>query len=400
MRKTFLAIVIIVGFFVQSKASIVIVDFYGHLISINTDEITQQIFLDIEGDYSCEKKVDYIYYELEDSSDTLLKNLEVLKLEYQLDDFGFLLLIDNFIDTFLGTTSTNSKVLLKWYILVKCEYEVELFYNDEKTFFLYGLSLEKLVRRNYRKIKGSKYYAIGGSNKGKTSKKNKLWLYEHNQDIKGKIFRIENIPRIDKNKAYREIRFDYLDSTYIISYEVNLSVFEYLNDLPDIWFGNIHIRYNLSNVLSQSIFPQINSLLIGKPLEEKIRILLWLVQNGIEHKADASFVRGEDWYFPEETLSVGYGDCEDKANLFAYLIDHLLGINTVLFNYVLEDGSGHVNIGIDIPVKAGYETYNYNGKSYVICETAGGIGILGKNHEKYKEMIPEIYPLYSPEKCN
>ena len=90
--------------------------------------------------------------------------------------------------------------------------------------------------------------------------------------------------------------------------------------------------------------------------------VLSFVQN-IEYREDQiSVSKDEYWRFPVETLYDEQGDCEDKAFLYASIMESM-GYDAVILLY-----DGHAAAGID--VAGGYGTYyELDGKEYFYCET-------------------------------
>jgi hypothetical protein len=104
--------------------------------------------------------------------------------------------------------------------------------------------------------------------------------------------------------------------------------------------------------------------------------MLSFVQN-IEYMEDEiSVSEDEYWRFPVETLYDEQGDCEDKAFLYASIME-AMGFDAVILLY-----DGHAAAGINIDGAAGtyYET---DGGDYFYCETTAAGWEVGDIPDEY-----------------
>lgn len=90
--------------------------------------------------------------------------------------------------------------------------------------------------------------------------------------------------------------------------------------------------------------------------------VLSFVQNIKYVEDEVSVSRDEYWRFPVETLYDEMGDCEDKAFLYASIME-AMGFDAVILLF-----DGHAAAGID--ASGAYGTYyTYDGHDYFYCET-------------------------------
>jgi predicted transglutaminase-like cysteine proteinase len=91
---------------------------------------------------------------------------------------------------------------------------------------------------------------------------------------------------------------------------------------------------------------------------------------------DISVSRDEYWRFPVETLYDEMGDCEDKAFLYASIME-AMGYDAVILLF-----DGHAAAGISV-AKATGSYYQYDGHNYFYCETTASGWRVGNIPDEY-----------------
>jgi len=104
--------------------------------------------------------------------------------------------------------------------------------------------------------------------------------------------------------------------------------------------------------------------------------VLSFVQN-IEYVEDSTSVSEDEyWRFPVETLYDEMGDCEDKAFLYASVME-AMGFDAVILLF-----DGHAAGGIDVNNATG-TFYEYDGVDYFYCETTAVGWSVGEIPDEY-----------------
>lgn len=100
------------------------------------------------------------------------------------------------------------------------------------------------------------------------------------------------------------------------------------------------------------------------------------MQTAVKFEEDIVVYGKEDFCsFPENTLAVGKGDCEDKCELFAFLVNHYFrGIDIIFLYY-----SNHVRIGLYDPMSVigNKAIQEFDKRKYVIAELQDSTTVLG-----------------------
>ena len=150
---------------------------------------------------------------------------------------------------------------------------------------------------------------------------------------------------VEDSIAIRHIQFvNYLtEKNDSFSYYVSINHVKYLNTLPRVKPDKRYSLAPLSNVLSSSLFNELNKRIHCNNLEDSLNFLLRFVTNGITQKNDIDLYNKNDWpAFPENTLELQSGDCEDVSELYLLLIRHYFSDVEVIFLI----HPNHINLGI------------------------------------------------------
>ena len=129
----------------------------------------------------------------------------------------------------------------------------------------------------------------------------------------------------------------------------------------------------------RDIAEYLSPIVSGMDDTRKAWVVMCFVQDVIKYKADsAQYGRSEYWAFPIETMSSGYGDCEDTAILFCS-VSSMLGLDTGLVSFTYSDvqrkSLGHMGAAValdeisDSRLFKGTE-FDYNGTRYCYVETS------------------------------
>lgn len=119
----------------------------------------------------------------------------------------------------------------------------------------------------------------------------------------------------------------------------------------------------LSDKASSGLYSGLLNQIMGKSELEGANILLNFVQTAFEYKTDTEAWGKERVFFPEETLYYPYCDCEDRAILFCYLVQNLMGLDVAFVSY-----PGHLAAAVNFNEKVSGDYFLVSGKKYVVCD--------------------------------
>jgi hypothetical protein len=337
----------------------------------------------------------YNYFDTSKDYQDLRFQLEDAKSKLTLDGWGYFCLIKQLTnDVFVGQSYEFKQVLI-WYLLTKNGYHVAIMYDSDYLGLYSKFNIPVTTSITIGSYSKSFYHCLDCKFVSQPlhntyynlapSKKNRL-------DI-----RLDRIPDFIINSldtVKREIRFVYKDENCHFDVTLNKTLISYLDSLPNIGFSKY--RFGLTKSINQleDLIDKINLITEDFSPKEKVNFLLKFTQEGFGNESDEIQFGYERYFFPEELIYFGKGDCDDKTNMLAYLIHETLGEKT----YAVVYGS-HVNVGIASKKYGELSTYEKYGVkySYVICEPTWQDNEIGamKSWIKGIEYKPiRIYPFF------
>lgn len=284
----------------------------------------------------------------------IVKSLYEKSSELNLPDYGYLLLLDSFLDQ-LGI-SDNTRDVYKWFLLSKSGYTARV-----------GLinKTPVLVIASYGKIYGKRYYSISGVN------------YYVMSDLPGEFESYQVNSKDDENL------FDFsLNEEIKLPLEPIKKEFKYESDGESV---ELSIYYNANLVKLLQKFPQSDltyylssssSDLLKKSAEKsflpyiekltttgKVEFLMEFVQKAFEYQADEIQFGKEKVMYPEELFFHSYADCDDRVVLLSYLLRTFTDVPVIALSF-----PQHVALGVRLPSDTFGETIDYKGYTFTFCD--------------------------------
>ncbi len=260
--------------------------------------------------------------------DEILYGLLEHKKKYQLNDWGFYLLLREAMKAI--SSNNNTEQLSTWFFLKKAGYAAKIGYSENGNISLMIPMNQLIYDTSYCTFNGVKYYYTAEKNKNSS-----IYTYEDSDD--GKTFDL-NIPsplNFDSEESFvRELTFTYNGNDYKVAVEACKSAVAFYNDYPHTSF-DVYFNASPSPRFIKSISEQLKSKLIEMDFKEQCNFLISLTQKGFEYKTDQEqFGIQQRSFFPEETLFYPYSDCEDRAIFYSYLVSTIVKskIVGVLYN--------------------------------------------------------------------
>ncbi|TYP93503.1 hypothetical protein LX73_1207 [Fodinibius salinus] len=314
-----------------------------------------------------------------------LNQIKQVQNKLSLNDFGYAQLLENIGEQIYGKDTPES-TLFAWFMLTQSGFNTRIGYNQENVYLLIQTT-PRLFNTTYFTMKGTKYYAIS-FNETNNKAPSKLYTYKGDypkSDMKALNLSATDFPAFPEKPMNKTMSFSYKDTSYSFDVPINQQVINYYKNYPNAYLGlyfNSRMDTTTYNQLARSLRP----LLKGKSDFEKVSILLRFVQTSLEYKTDQQQFNKEKYMFPEEALYYPAADCEDRAALFAYLVEHLVGLDYISLRY-----PNHLTVAVHFPENPPEGThFNYRGKSYYMADPTyinAGIGMVMPS---IKNKSPEI----------
>lgn len=353
-------------------------DFFGNPVSIKTD---QQInALRINGLSGAQISA---FYQAASSSfyNHLLDQLEAYKTEFNLNDWGYHLLVNQY--TKAVSTDANTMTALHWFLLLKSRYKVRLA-HDQNQLCLLLPTQQKIYGHPFYSFSGQKYFLFGTTAE-------KVSTYPKDFPESDKVFDlvIAHPVNLKPQLVTRKFSFQDGDKTRQIELSINQALRPYYAAFPQSEMP-VYLNSAMSAEAKETIRQNFQPLLAGKNELESVSLLLNLIQN-LEYKTDQQQFGYEKFFFPEETFLYPYSDCEDRSVAFAYLVKNLTGLDVIGLGY-----EGHMATAVAFTQEVNGEYLKHNGTRYTIADPTFQNAPVGMVMPQYKSKKPELFPMQQP----
>lgn len=304
--------------------------------------------------------------------------------ELQLNDWGTALLFDQFSRELQGSNQYNqsSRQLTSWFLLVKSGFNARVAYNDQV--FLLMPSEQALFSTTYFTLENQRFYSV--SLNEKPMKPGKVFTYsgKHLDGQRNLDFSNPNNFIANKNQLKRNLSFSYNDEKFDIKVHYPKDMVNFFSSFPQLDLNN-YFSAGMPKETSYSLLSQLKPIVEGQSETEAVNRLLRFVQTAFEYKTDEDQFQRENYLFPLETLHYPYSDCEDRAALFAWLTESLLGLDVVIADF-----PGHIATAVEFSQPVQGDSWNMNGKRYTMADPTYVNANVGMTMPQYQGKAPKL----------
>ena len=302
---------------------------------------------------------------------------------FQLNDWGYMLFLDQAAREILTDPGENNRNLFIWFALTKAGYEIKVGYKDDRISILLPAA-QKLFGLYYFRVKGEKYYSVNLSSIPK--KLGQIFTFSESYPGAKKPldFSLHSYPSLKKQLLTRHLSFSYRGQAHKIRVEYNDNSISFFKYYPQNKAG-IYADAKVPEWIDDALISQFKPIIEGKSEEEAANMLLRFTQTAFDYKTDNDQFNREKFFFPEETLHYPFSDCEDRSILFSYLIRKLLSLDVVLLRY-----PNHLATAVRFNKEVRGDSVVVNGVNYIICDPTYINADLGLTMPKFRDVVPDI----------
>ena len=227
-----------------------------------------------------------------------------------------------------------------------------------------------------------KYYTVYGGGKANEA----VYSYDFcKQDTEKKQMRLDfdkilNMGECDVNRTLKLTK----DKNVTLPY--NKAHMAYLNDVPMTVFP-IYFTSPVSIEAQKVLQKNFNEMKSEYSPVQFIQVLLHFVQTAFDYKTDEEQFGYEKYFYPEEVIGYPYSDCEDRAALFAWLVQKYTNAKVIGLQY-----EGHVAtavwFGDDADIQG--DGFMYGGKKYYVCDPTYINASIGMTMPQFKGKTPKV----------
>ena len=299
-----------------------------------------------------------------DLYNNLIRDCLVLRMEHQLCDWAYLLMLGAMSEAICGK-GTNEATMLQAFVFCQSGYKIRLGFTEKKELRLLFKSEHLIFDLEGIKMDDGIFYLIQPVEGNGLSvcdisypeeRPLSLWITQEQKFAVSKSRERQLIPA---------------DSMIAIKSHINENLLAFYSTYPTSMIGDdivsrwaMYARTPLSESAKTKLYPQLKAIL-GQA-DDTVMAASWLlywVQTAFVYEYDDKVWGHDRAFFAEETLYYPYCDCEDRSILFSRLVRDLLRLDVILVFY-----PGHLAtaVAFNTPVKGDY--INLNGKQYTICD--------------------------------
>jgi len=318
--------------------------------------------------------------------DALIDQINTNASALQLNDWAYALLV-NELSKKIYPAKDNSQSLFTWFILAKAGYKSRIAYNDRKVYLLIP-SQQQLYSVPYFTFDNVRYYAVRFDGKEQTL--GQVYTYDGNYPNADKALNMRLINEMvaDKRSTQKKLTFEFEGRRYDIDAAYDNQRVDLMKTYPQLdlkWY----FRGEVSASTATPLQKQLREYMQGMDEQQAVNFLLRFVQTSLKYKTDEEQFGKENYMFPEETLYYPYSDCEDRAVLFAWLVQSLLGLDVVGL-----DLPGHVATAVRFKGQVPGDAVTYNGKRYVVADPTYINASVGMTMPDYKNIRPDVIKIW------
>lgn len=348
------------------------IDFYGH-----------PIVFSVEGEWYTQSNVCIQKEQIENQLASWLSSNQINSITeqltywssvYELDDIGYLLMLNKLSDQLLKYNADNCKTLFKYAVLDQKGLDVFLGYSNNRI-TLYGRTNIMIDNCIFIERGNKKYFDLS-FNQRKEPEVEQLFVMHHTRNAIPLVVNTITPPKLNALSTKRTIPYEFDGMIYFLPIAVNQSLVAYYHDLPAINIGTMYLNYGLSVNAQQTLVAEVKKATQSYHTTAALSFILGFVQQSFDYKKDEEVYGEEKFSFPEETLVNRYADCEDKAMLFAVLVQQVLGLKTVALYY---KDAEHINVAVETWKRKQEGQFSFNNQQYIVCEPSGKGFQLGDN---------------------
>ncbi|VAW54742.1 hypothetical protein MNBD_GAMMA06-570 [hydrothermal vent metagenome] len=364
---------------VAPKGKSIRVDFFGKQVQFYYDEkLKQRLDANINKNsvssyWSALSKTDY---------ENLLKQLSAQKKSLQLNDWAYASLI-NKLATGINNSNRNESALLSWFLLAKSGYKARIAYNDSSIYLLVP-SKQEMFEISYFTFDSVRYYAVEFD--GNKQALGQVYTYdgEYPNTTKNFDMQVTSVVASSNKDEQRHLSFKFEGKTYNINVTYDSGRVKFFSTYPQLNL-NMYFDSGVYKVTATPLQKQLASHMQNMSEQQAVNFLLRFVQTSLKYETDEQQFGEENYLFPEETLFYPYSDCEDRAILFAWLVQSLLKLQVVGLDF-----PGHVATAVNFngPVKG--DSVTYQGKHFVIADPTYINANVGMTMPKLKQYKPVV----------
>ncbi len=315
----------------------------------------------------------------------LIRYTENIRAELGLNDWGFVLLLNEISTAVYQGYGDKAISLYNWFLLTKAGYKVRVGYDQNGIYTLFATA-HGIYNTLYYTLDGERYYLININGQG--LEPNSLFTYEGSHQSQSKLLdlHLQQMPVLGDGEAtvHKTLSFTYNGTDYSIPVSIDKNLISYFEYFP-VTDLKVFFRASLSDNSKNALYKVLAPAVAEMNEWDAVNFLLRFVQTAFAYKTDQDNFNREKYMMPDETLFYDYSDCDDRAILFASLVQDLLNMEVVGLRY-----SRHLATAVKFNEDISGDAHHYMGKKYIVADPTYINADVGMTMRQYQNEKPEI----------
>lgn len=353
-------------------------DFYGYPVSFSFDENMARITL---GTIPDEASISEMFNLLSATNyNDVLGQFYTYADVLNLNDWGYYRLLKSAAQTMMGPDE-NSQRVLTWFLLIRSGYKAKISYFDQDVYLLLPIR-NQVYEVKYFDLDGTIYYLMDGESTN-------IYTYEKDFPEAQKMLDLNLYKSLSfgDEVATKTLNFSFEGRDYRLPFQYNQNLVNFYDAYPlsdiKVYFDAAVSPEAKSSMLS-TFAPMVNDM----PEIEAVNLLLHFVQTAFAYQTDQQQFGYEKFFFAEEAFHYPYCDCEDRSVLFAFLVQHVVGLEVIGLNY-----PGHMTTAVCFSEDISGDYFDFEGKKFVMADPTYINAPVGLTMPEYKNESAEIIKL-------
>ena len=313
-----------------------------------------------------------------------LGQAQEVRTQMSLNDWGYYLLLHH-AGTGLFEGNPNETALFVWFMLSKSGYQVKVGYVQDRVYLLLPTE-QALYGIPFFTFDKTKFYEISVDGSAPVTS---LATYDGTYPGANKRLnlRVAQSPQVGGGNLDRTFSFTYEGQAYTVPVHFEQSTIDFFAQYPQTDM-EVYFEASPAPAAKASLLQALHPIVAGKTEAETVNLLLRFVQTAFAYQVDAQQFGREKIFFPEETLFYPFSDCEDRAILFAFLVQELMGLEVVGLDY-----PGHMATAVKFNGELAGDSVLYQGQKYMVCDPTYINAEAGMVMSHFKGVDPGIIPI-------
>lgn len=307
----------------------------------------------------------------------LLKDIQQIKNDLKLNDWGAFTLVKAVADAYCRTT--DESVVMQQFLLNEMGYKARMARKaDGNNMVLFVAPDCQIYGHIYIVQNGQKYYDFTSSQpykfymcqKDSPKAKNAMNMYLNTSpNLRGGVL-----------TSTRQAQ----GSAAKVTVDIPEALMDFYKSYPQCDYG-VYARALVNEEVEKTVLSSLAPYVQGKGEAEAANILINFVQTAFQYERDEQQFGYEKPFFVEELFYYPYSDCEDRAVLFAYLVEKLIGLDVVFLDY-----PDHIATAVCFNEKVDGDYLLAGNRKYTVCDPTYVGASIGMTMPQFKNVSAKV----------